>query len=82
MISVQDLYKKKRLLELDWEQYYVQEGKYTLDMVRIDEKIKEVINQIKMSEAEIAHRQIKVELNPAFDVTGPENVVCAIVLSS
>ena len=62
MISVQDLYKKKRLLELDWEQRYVQEGKYTLDMVRIDEKIKDVINQIKMSEAEMAHRQIKVEM--------------------
>lgn len=71
MISVQDLYKKKRLLELDWEQYYVQEGKYTLDMVRIDEKIKEVINQIKLSEAEIAHRQIKVEMAaPEFSIAG------------
>ena len=69
MISVQDLYKKKRLLELDWEQRYVQEGKYTLDMVRIDEKIKDVINQIKMSEAEIATRQIKVEMAaPEFSV--------------
>jgi len=69
MISVQDLYKKKRLLELDWEQHYVQEGKYTLDMVRIDEKIKDVINQIKMSEAEMAFRQIKVELAaPEFSV--------------
>ena len=69
MISVQDLYTKKRLLELDWEQRYVQEGKYTLDMVRIDEKIKDVINQIKMSEAEMAFRQIKVELAaPEFSV--------------
>jgi len=69
MISVQDLYKKKRSLELDWEQYYIQEGKYTLDMVRIDEKIKDVINQIKMSEAEMAFRQIKVELAaPEFSV--------------
>ena len=69
MISVQDLYKKKRLLELDWEQRYVQEGKYTLDMVKIDEKIKDVINQIKMSEAEMAFRQIKVELAaPEFSV--------------
>jgi hypothetical protein len=57
------------LLELDWEQHYVQEGKYTLDMVRIDEKIKDVINQIKMSEAEMAFRQIKVELAaPEFSV--------------
>ena len=69
MISVQDLYKKKRSLELDWEQHYIQEGKYTLDMVRIDEKIREIINQIKMSEAEIAYRQIKVEsAAPEFSV--------------
>jgi len=69
MISVQDLYKKKRSLELDWEQHYIQEGKYTLDMVRIDEKIREIINQIKLSEAEIAYRQIKVELSaPEFSV--------------
>lgn len=69
MISVQNLYKQKRSLELDWEQHYIQEGKYTLDMVRIDEKIREIINQIKMSEAEIAYRQIKVEeAAPEFSV--------------
>ena len=69
MISVQDLYKQKRSLELDWEQHYIQEGKYTLDMVRIDEKIREIINQIKLSEAEIAYRQIKVEqAAPEFSV--------------
>ncbi len=69
MISVQDLYKKKRSLELDWEQHYIQEGKYTLDMVKIDEKIKDVINQIKMTEADMAYRQIKVELAaPEFSV--------------
>ena len=66
---VQALYTKKRALELDWEQHYVQEGIYTLDMVRIDEKIREIINQIKMSEAEIAHRQIKIEMAaPEFSV--------------
>jgi hypothetical protein len=66
---VQALYTKKRALELDWEQHYVQEGKYTLDMVKIDEKIRDIINQIKMSEAEIAHRQIKVEMSaPEFSV--------------
>jgi hypothetical protein len=62
MISVQALYTKKRALELDWEQHYIQEGRYTLDMVKIDERIREIINQIKMSEAEIATRQIKVEM--------------------
>ena len=66
---VQALYTKKRALELDWEQHYVQEGKYTLDMVKIDEKIRDIINQIKMSEAEIAHRQIKIEMAaPEFSV--------------
>jgi DNA polymerase sigma len=69
MISVQDLYKQKRSLELDWEKHYIQEGKYTLDMVRIDEKIREIINQIKLSEAEIATRQIMVEnAAPEFSV--------------
>lgn len=69
MMSVHALYTKKRALELDWEQHYVQEGIYTLDMVRIDEKIREIINQIKLSEAEIAHRQIKVEqAAPDFSV--------------
>ena len=69
MMSVQNLYTKKRSLELDWEQHYIQEGIYTLDMVRIDEKIREIINQIKMSEAEIATRQIKVEMSaPEFSV--------------
>ena len=69
MISVQNLYTKKRSLELDWEQHYIQEGKYTLDMVRIDEKIREIINQIKMSEAEIANRQIRVDdAAPEFSV--------------
>ena len=71
MISVQNLYTKKRSLELDWEQHYVQEGIYTLDMVRIDEEIRRIINQIKLSEAEIAHRQIKVEMaTPEFSIAG------------
>jgi len=69
MMSVQNLYTKKRSLELDWEQHYIQEGIYTLDMVKIDEEIRRIINQIKASEAEIAHRQIKVEMAaPEFSV--------------
>jgi len=71
MMSVQNIYTKKRSLELDWEQYYVQEGKYTLDMVRIDEEIRRIINQIKLSEAEIATRQIKIEMAaPEFSIAG------------
>ena len=58
---IQDLYKRKRSLELKWEQEWLSNGKYTLDMVRIDDKVKEVITKIKLEEAEIAHRQNTVE---------------------
>jgi hypothetical protein len=38
-------------------------------MVKIDEEIRRIINQIKASEAEIAYRQIKVEMSaPEFSV--------------
>ena len=37
------------------------EGRYTLEMVRIDDKVKEVITKIKLEEAAIAHRQNTVE---------------------
>ena len=53
----QDLYKQKKSLELSWEQEYNQHGKYTLNMVRIDNKIKEIINEIKLEEAKIADRE-------------------------
>ena len=48
---IQDLYKQKKSLELDWEQEYNESGKYTLNMVEIDEKIKSTITQIKLEEA-------------------------------
>ena len=54
---IQDLYKQKRSLELKWEQEWLSSGKYTLDMVRIDDKVKQIITDIKLEEAEIAHRQ-------------------------
>ena len=54
---VQDLYKQKRSLELRWQLEYEQEGKYTLDMVRIDNAIKDVINEIKLEESKIADRE-------------------------
>ena len=53
----QDLYKQKKSLELSWEQEYNQYGKYTLNMVRIDNKIREIINEIKLEEAKIAYRE-------------------------
>ena len=57
----QELYKQKRSLELDWEQEYNESGKYTLNMVLIDDRIKEVITQIKLEEAKVAHRVNKIE---------------------
>ena len=58
---IQDLYKRKRSLELKWEQEHLTNGRYTLEMVRIDDKVREVITEIKLEEAEIAHRQNSVE---------------------
>ena len=58
---VQELYKQKRSLELKWQLEYEQEGKYTLDMVRIDDKIREVITDIKLEEAKIANRENAIE---------------------
>ena len=58
---IQDLYKQKRFLESKWEQEHINNGRYTLDMVRIDDKIKKVITDIKLEEAAIAHRQNTVE---------------------
>ena len=58
---IHDLYKQKRSLELRWQLEYEQFGKYTLDMVRIDDKIKEVITEIKLEEDKIADRQNAIE---------------------
>ena len=58
---IQDLYKQKRSLELKWEQEHLSNGRYTLEMVRIDDKVKQVITEIKLEEAAIAHRQNVVE---------------------
>ena len=54
---VQDLYKQKRSLELRWQLEYEQNGKYTLNMVQIDNAIKEVITEIKAEESKIADRE-------------------------
>jgi hypothetical protein len=54
---VQNLYKQKRSLELRWQLEYEQEGKYTLSMVEIDKKIREVITEIKLEESKIADRE-------------------------
>ena len=58
---IQDLYKQKRSLELKWEQEHIDNNRYTLEMVRIDDKVKQVITEIKLEEAQIAHRQNTAE---------------------
>ena len=57
---IQDLYKQKKSLELSWEQEYNESGKYTLNMVEIDEKIKSIITQIKLEEARLEDLKIKI----------------------
>ncbi len=58
---LQDLYKQKKSLDLQWEQEHLNEGRYTLNMVRIDHKVKEVISHIKMAEAKKSHLDNKVD---------------------
>ena len=57
----QDLYIQKKSLELSWEQEYNESGRYTLDMVKIDDKIREIVTEIKLEEAKVAHRVNKIE---------------------
>ena len=60
---VKDLYKQKRSLELKWQLEYEQQGKYTLNMVRIDSAIRDVITEIKLEESKIADRQNNIEMS-------------------
>ena len=53
----EDLYKQKRSLELRWQLEYEQNGKYTLNMVEIDNTIKGIITEIKAEEFKIADRE-------------------------
>ena len=59
--QVRDLYKKKRGLETEWAVHQRDNQRYTLDMVKIDKKIREVVNQIKEEEAKIATLASKIE---------------------
>ena len=52
---------KKKGLDLEWEQEHLKEGRYTLDMVKIDRKVREVISQIKAAENEKADLQLKID---------------------
>ena len=61
MQHLQDLYQKKRGLDLKWEQEHLKEGRYTLNMVKIDRQVKEVLNHIKAAEAQKEPLQNKIE---------------------
>ena len=58
---IQALYKQKKALDLKWEQEHLNEGRYTLNMVRIDDEVKKIIQHIKKAEAKEAHLQNKVD---------------------
>ena len=58
---LQDLYTQKKGLDLEWEQEHLNEGRYTLNMVKIDRKVREVISHIKIAEARKEHMQNKIE---------------------
>ena len=60
-MHVRDLYKAKRGLETEWAVQQRNHQSYTLDMVKIDNKIREVVNQIKQEEAKIANLANKIE---------------------
>ena len=57
---IEDLYKQKKSLELNWEQEHLKEGRYTLEMTRIDHTIKEIITQIKLEEARLEGLKNKI----------------------
>ena len=61
MQHLQDLYVKKRGLDLEWEQEHLKEGRYTLNMVKIDRKVRDVISHIKMAEAQKEHMLNKID---------------------
>ena len=61
MQQLENLYSQKRVLDLEWEQEHLNEGRYTLNMVKIDRAVREVISHIKLAEAKKAHLQNKIE---------------------
>ena len=65
---VHELYSQKRSLELKWQLEYEQSGKYTLNMVKIDNAIRNTINEIKAEESKIADRENAI-LNSAPEVS-------------
>ena len=61
MQHLETLYTQKKGLDLQWEQEHLKQGRYTLDMVKIDRKVREVISQIKAAENEKADLQLRID---------------------
>ena len=61
MQHLETLYTQKKGLDLQWEQEHLKQGRYTLDMVKIDRKVREVLSHIRAAEAEKAHMKNKIE---------------------
>ena len=61
MQHLQDLYTNKKSLDLQWEQEHLKEGRYTLNMVKIDRKVRDVISHIKLAEAKKADLENKID---------------------
>ena len=49
------------MLDLEWEQEHLKEGRYTLNMVKIDRKVREVLSHIRSAAAKKAHLQNKID---------------------
>ena len=58
---IRDLYKAKRGLETEWAVHQRDNQRYTLDMVRLDNKIRSVVNEIKQEEAKLANLANKID---------------------
>ena len=56
----EDLYTTKRSLELEWQQEYLKEGKYNINMSYIDKKIQEIVKEIIAKEFEEDTRLKKI----------------------
>ena len=61
----QDLYTTKRSLELEWQQEYLKEGKYSINMSYIDKKIQEIVKEIIAKEFEESTLRNKVDESKA-----------------
>jgi hypothetical protein len=69
---IKDLYNKKRLLELEWEQKPCLRGFIYFKQVRIDEEIRNTISLLKWLKQERFLHQVKVEsvAAPEFSIAG------------